>query len=60
MVVVSGGIVALFGILANGLLTRLFISSPNFRHSPFFFLGFVALFDTFLDAVYIFLLVGFF
>lgn len=57
LVVVSGGLFAAFGILANGLLTRLFLSSPNFRHSPFFFLGFVALFDTLVDSVYIFLLI---
>ncbi|CAK5066085.1 unnamed protein product [Meloidogyne enterolobii] len=58
LVVFTGGLCALFGILANGLLTRLFLSSPNFRFSPFFFLGFVALFDTLLDAIYVFLLVS--
>src|SRR5688572_15549703 len=58
LVAVLGGSLAIFGIVANGLLARLFVSRLNFRHSPFFFLGFVALFDTLLDLVYLLLLVG--
>lgn len=58
LVVMAGGSLAVFGVLANALLARLFVSRLNFRHSPFFFLGFVALFDTLVDLVYILLLVG--
>ncbi|KAI3411965.1 ATPase AAA domain-containing protein 5 [Globodera pallida] len=58
LVVVAGGTASTFGILANALLTRLFLTRPAFRHSSFFFLGFVALFDTLLDSVYILLLVS--
>ncbi|KAL3080028.1 hypothetical protein niasHT_034586 [Heterodera trifolii] len=58
LVVVAGGAASAFGIVANAMLTRLFLTRPAFRHSPFFFLGFVALFDTLLDSVYIFLLVS--
>ncbi|CAJ0933108.1 unnamed protein product, partial [Mesorhabditis belari] len=53
---VSGCIVSLFGLMANGLLATLFLTRTHYRHSPFFFLGFVALFDTLLDATYILLL----
>uniref|UniRef100_A0A914I9E5 C-CAP/cofactor C-like domain-containing protein n=1 Tax=Globodera rostochiensis TaxID=31243 RepID=A0A914I9E5_GLORO len=60
LVVVAGGTASTFGILANALLTRLFLTRPAFRHSSFFFLGFVALFDTLLDSVYILLLLIFF
>uniref|UniRef100_A0A915DIX0 G protein-coupled receptor n=1 Tax=Ditylenchus dipsaci TaxID=166011 RepID=A0A915DIX0_9BILA len=56
LVAVVGGSVAVFGMVANGLLARLFVSRLNFRHSPFFFLGFVALFDTLLDLIYLLLL----
>ncbi|KAI1725115.1 G-protein coupled receptor daf-37 [Ditylenchus destructor] len=56
LVVVAGGTLALYGVVANALLARLFVSRLNFRHSPFFFLGFVALFDTLVDLVYILLL----
>ncbi|XGW29375.1 hypothetical protein V3C99_008862 [Haemonchus contortus] len=53
---VFGSGLALFGLLANGLLAVLFLTRTNYRHSPFFFLGFVALFDTLLDATFIVLL----
>ncbi|KAK0399450.1 hypothetical protein QR680_003056 [Steinernema hermaphroditum] len=51
-----GSSVALFGLLANAALATLFVSRATFRHSPFFFLGFVAVFDTLLDLVYLMLL----
>ncbi|CAI4224400.1 unnamed protein product [Auanema sp. JU1783] len=53
---VFGSGLALFGVIANALLTTLFLTRAQFRHSPFFFLGFVAMFDTLLDATYILLL----
>lgn len=59
LVVLIGGIVALFATIGNALLAKLFVSNLNFRHSPYFFLGFVALFDTLVDSVYILLLVYF-
>uniref|UniRef100_A0A0K0EMB0 G_PROTEIN_RECEP_F1_2 domain-containing protein n=1 Tax=Strongyloides stercoralis TaxID=6248 RepID=A0A0K0EMB0_STRER len=51
-----GGSIAIFGIIANAFLAVLFLSKKNFRHSPYFFLGFVALFDTLLDTVYVMLM----
>uniref|UniRef100_A0AC35U8N7 G_PROTEIN_RECEP_F1_2 domain-containing protein n=1 Tax=Rhabditophanes sp. KR3021 TaxID=114890 RepID=A0AC35U8N7_9BILA len=56
LVATFGGLVASFGIVANALLAVIFLSKKNFRHSPYFFLGFVALLDTLLDTVYIMLL----
>uniref|UniRef100_A0A1I7X7R2 G_PROTEIN_RECEP_F1_2 domain-containing protein n=1 Tax=Heterorhabditis bacteriophora TaxID=37862 RepID=A0A1I7X7R2_HETBA len=53
---VFGSALALFGLLANGLLATLFLTRAHYRHSPFFFLGFVALFDTLLDATFILIL----
>ncbi|KAE9420103.1 hypothetical protein Angca_001479 [Angiostrongylus cantonensis] len=53
---VFGSGLAVFGLFANGLLTVLFLTRANYRHSPFFFLGFVALFDTLFDATFILLL----
>ncbi|CAJ0600599.1 unnamed protein product [Cylicocyclus nassatus] len=53
---VFGSAFALFGLIANGLLATLFLTRSNYRHSPFFFLGFVALFDTLFDATFILLL----
>ncbi|KAK6750420.1 hypothetical protein RB195_002414 [Necator americanus] len=53
---VFGSTLALFGLLANGLLATLFLTRANYRHSPFFFLGFVALFDTLFDATFLLLL----
>ena len=63
---------ALFGLSANVLLAVLFLTRAHYRyslpasfppllsrHSPFFFLGFVAFFDILLDATYIVLLVTF-
>ncbi|VDL76088.1 unnamed protein product [Nippostrongylus brasiliensis] len=55
MGVVGSGL-ALFGVLANGLLAVLFLTRSNYRHSPFFFLGFVALFDTLFDSTFILLM----
>uniref|UniRef100_A0A0N5AJD0 G_PROTEIN_RECEP_F1_2 domain-containing protein n=1 Tax=Syphacia muris TaxID=451379 RepID=A0A0N5AJD0_9BILA len=53
---ISGSLLAVFGVIANALLTVVFLSNFSYRHSPFFFLGFVALYDTLLDFAYIFLL----
>lgn len=58
LVAAIGGSVALFGVVANGMLAKLFVTNSHYRHSPFFFLGFVAVFDTLLDLVYILLLVS--
>uniref|UniRef100_A0AC35G771 G-protein coupled receptors family 1 profile domain-containing protein n=1 Tax=Panagrolaimus sp. PS1159 TaxID=55785 RepID=A0AC35G771_9BILA len=57
LVAACGGAIALFGVIANAALAKLFVSKSNYRHSPFFFLGFVAIFDTLLDITYILLLV---
>uniref|UniRef100_A0A7E4VY58 G_PROTEIN_RECEP_F1_2 domain-containing protein n=1 Tax=Panagrellus redivivus TaxID=6233 RepID=A0A7E4VY58_PANRE len=57
LVAVCGGVVAVFGLVANAILAKLFVTRSNYRHSPFFFLGFVAAFDTLLDLTYIVLLV---
>uniref|UniRef100_A0AC34FWU9 G-protein coupled receptors family 1 profile domain-containing protein n=1 Tax=Panagrolaimus sp. ES5 TaxID=591445 RepID=A0AC34FWU9_9BILA len=56
LVAAFGGVIALFGVIANAALAKLFVSKSNYRHSPFFFLGFVAIFDTLLDITYILLL----
>uniref|UniRef100_A0AC35G729 G-protein coupled receptors family 1 profile domain-containing protein n=1 Tax=Panagrolaimus sp. PS1159 TaxID=55785 RepID=A0AC35G729_9BILA len=56
LVAACGGAIALFGVIANAALAKLFVSKSNYRHSPFFFLGFVAIFDTLLDITYILLL----
>lgn len=58
LVTLCGGSVAIFGVIANALLAKLFLTSTNYRHSPNFFLGFVAFFDTLLDVTYILLLVS--
>lgn len=55
---VLGTILAMFGVVANALLTILFLSQLAYRHSPFFFLGFVAFYDTLLDFTYLLLLVS--
>lgn len=51
--VVFGGCAAIFGMVANALLAWIFISNFNFRHSPSFFMGFVAFFDSLLDFSYL-------
>ncbi|CAJ0570133.1 unnamed protein product, partial [Mesorhabditis spiculigera] len=53
---VCGCALALFGLMANAMLAALFLTRSHYRHSPFFFLGFVAFFDTLLDATYVILL----
>ncbi|CAD6191975.1 unnamed protein product [Caenorhabditis auriculariae] len=56
MLGVIGTVVAVFGVIANFLLAIfIFLSRTIYRHSPFFFLGFVALFDTLLDATFLLL-----
>ncbi|CAI5449519.1 unnamed protein product [Caenorhabditis angaria] len=53
---VFGTVIAIFGLIANGFLATLFLTRSIYRNSPFFFLGFVALFDTLVDAFFILLL----
>jgi hypothetical protein len=57
---VFGGFTSLFGMIANGLLSWIFIVNFNYRHSPFFFMGFVALFDSLLDFMFILTMVRFY
>jgi hypothetical protein len=57
IVAIVGGFIALFGVVANAAVAKLCVTSTHYRHSPFFFLGFVAVFDSLLDLVYILLLV---
>ncbi|CAD5221575.1 unnamed protein product [Bursaphelenchus okinawaensis] len=54
LMAVFGGAVAIFGCGANAILAYLFIGKFNYRHSPFFFMGFVAFFDTLIDVMYLF------
>lgn len=54
---VAGTVIALFGVICNAMLTIIFLTRRMYRHSPFFFLGFVAFYDTLLDFNYIILLV---
>uniref|UniRef100_A0A914DA65 G-protein coupled receptors family 1 profile domain-containing protein n=1 Tax=Acrobeloides nanus TaxID=290746 RepID=A0A914DA65_9BILA len=56
IVAIVGGCIALFGVVANAAVAKLCVTSTHYRHSPFFFLGFVAVFDSLLDLVYILLL----
>jgi hypothetical protein len=56
---VFGGWTSFFGMVANGLLSWIFIMNFNYRHSPFFFMGFVALFDSLLDFMYLLTMVSF-
>uniref|UniRef100_A0A1I7U7S8 G_PROTEIN_RECEP_F1_2 domain-containing protein n=1 Tax=Caenorhabditis tropicalis TaxID=1561998 RepID=A0A1I7U7S8_9PELO len=53
---VFGTVIAVFGVIANGFLATLFLTRTIYRNSPFFFLGFVALFDTLVDATFLLLL----
>ncbi|VDK57660.1 unnamed protein product [Anisakis simplex] len=56
LVGIIGTSLAMFGVISNALLAVLFLSHLNYRNSPFFFLGFVAFYDTLLDFTYIILL----
>ncbi|VDD93261.1 unnamed protein product [Enterobius vermicularis] len=49
---ITGSLLAIFGVISNALLTIVFLSNLSYRRSPFFFLGFVALYDTLLDFTY--------
>uniref|UniRef100_A0A0M3I627 G_PROTEIN_RECEP_F1_2 domain-containing protein n=1 Tax=Ascaris lumbricoides TaxID=6252 RepID=A0A0M3I627_ASCLU len=53
---ITGTVLAIFGVISNALLAVLFLSRRSYRNSPFFFLGFVAFYDTLLDFTYIVLL----
>lgn len=55
---ITGTVLAIFGVISNALLAVLFLSRRSYRNSPFFFLGFVAFYDTLLDFTYIVLLVS--
>lgn len=50
---VFGGWASVFGIISNAFISWLFIVNFNYRHSPFFFMGFVAFFDSLLDLSYL-------
>uniref|UniRef100_A0A914R8Z5 G-protein coupled receptors family 1 profile domain-containing protein n=1 Tax=Parascaris equorum TaxID=6256 RepID=A0A914R8Z5_PAREQ len=54
---ITGTVFAVFGVISNALLAVFFLSRRSYRNSPFFFLGFVAFYDTLLDFTYIVLLV---
>ncbi|KAI6236495.1 hypothetical protein M3Y95_00163700 [Aphelenchoides besseyi] len=48
-----GGVIALVGMFCNAAVAYLFVARFNYRHSPFFFMGFVAFFDCILSFAYL-------